>query len=248
MDHLPTLPGVCGACRPSEHPDTPAPSWTLTSARTEPRVCLHSLLGSVGCGSTNAARPPQVSGGCEPLSSKFSCNTQAGREPAAPRQALLPEPPGSVPHPPKHPSLSAPAGPPHPFPPGRTGCVEEADGRQGSGEGGSGWDRPPTHRTRMRRRPVSVGREWTSPSRPCAYTAQPSVCTLPRRHQCVRPSILHLTACPSTHPGPPHRAEHRAPSPSCQQPPAGLSRSRFLAQGPEAPADHSGAERRSPWP
>ena len=192
-----------------------------------------------------------------PLRSQVDVNLSAQSSAVTPRPAGNQRPPGRpssrslralYPHPPKHPRLSAPAGPPHPFPPGRTGCVEEVDGRQGSGEGGSGWDRPPTHRTRMRRRPVSVGREWTSPSRPCAYTAQPSVCTLPRRHQRVRPSILHLTACPSTHPGPPHRAEHRAPSPSCQQPPAGLSRSRFLAQGPEAPADHSGAERRSPWP
>lgn len=162
---MPTLPAVCGARRPSEHPDTPTPSWTLNSTRTGPGVCLHSSLGCAGCllALPIPPRPPQVSGGCEPLRSKFSCNTQANREPAAPRQSLLPEPPGSDPHSLKHPSLSAPAGPPHPFPPGRTGCVEEVDGRQSSGEGGSGWDRPPTHRTRMRRHPVSVCREWTSP-------------------------------------------------------------------------------------
>ena len=79
-------------------------------------------------------------------------------------------------------------------------------------------------------------------SRPCAHTARPSACMLPRGHQRFTPGILHLTPRPSTHPGLPHWAEHQAPSPSHQQPPARLLWSRVLVQGPEAPADHSGAE------
>lgn len=160
LDRLPTLPGVCGAHRPSEHPDTPAPSWTLTSAGAGPRVCFHASLGVGGAAAPTPPDPdhpapaPSRSQGDVNLSGQSSllrpCSSglsQCQPRPAggALRQSLLPDLPSSVPPPPEAPQpLCARQTPP--FPPGRTGCMGEVDGRQSSGEGRSGWDRPPSCR------------------------------------------------------------------------------------------------------
>lgn len=86
------------------------------------------------------------------------------------RQSLLPDLPSSVPPPPEAPQpLCARQTPP--FPPGRTGCMGKVDGRQSSGEGRSGWDRPPSCRTRMRRCPVSDGGDWTPVPTLCPHSS-----------------------------------------------------------------------------
>ena len=122
--------------------------------------------------------------------------TQASRRPAAPRQSLLPDLPSSIPPPPEASQTLCARQTPPSISSQRTGCVGEVDGRQSSEEGGSGWDHLPLHRTRMRRRPISDSREWTTPC-PNLVPAQ----------------LGHLRACTPGH-------TNASPLASCTCPPA----------------------------